>query len=146
MLEGIADHRTRDRGRHTVALTLFRRRATYALIDPAPIPVPRFSIDGWTFSGTPAAATLGSLPRQDLRDLETLLHGVDVQVDTPYTYERAAVLLERAGEHGPALSVCEAWLAHPASRWPEYTQHTRAMEKHKARLRVRLKPVSAAAR
>ena len=129
-----------------MALTLFRRRATYALIDPAPIPVPRFSIDGWTFSGTPAAAALGSLPRQDLRDLETLLHGVDVQVDTPYTYERAATLLERAGEHGPALSVCEAWLAHPASRWPEYTQHTRAMEKHKARLRVRLKPVSAAAR
>ncbi|MDQ1599889.1 MAG: hypothetical protein QOD68_1363, partial [Actinomycetota bacterium] len=85
-------------------------------------------------------------PRQDLRDLETLLHGVAVQVDTPYTYERAATLLERAGEHGPALSVCEAWLAHPASRWPEYTQHTRAMEKHKARLRVRLKPVSAAAR
>ena len=59
-----------------MALTLFRRRATYALIDPAPIPVPRFSIDGWTFSGTPAAAALGSLPRQDLRDLETLLHGV----------------------------------------------------------------------
>ena len=119
-----------------MALTLFRRRATYALIDPAPIPVPRFSIDGWTFSGT----------RQDLRDLETLLHGVAVNVDTPYTYERAAVLLERAGEHGPALSVCEAWLAHPASHWPEYTQHTRAMEKHKARLRVRLKPAPATAR
>jgi len=56
------------------------------------------------------------------------------------------VLLERPGEHGPALSVCEAWLAHPASHWPEYTQHTRAMEKHKARLRIRLKPVPATAR
>jgi hypothetical protein len=121
-----------------MALTLFRRRATDEVIEPAPIPVPRFSIDGWTFAGTPAAATLSTLPRQDLRDLETLLHGVDVDVDTPYTYERAAVLLERAGEHGPALSVCEAWLAHPAARWPEYTQHTRAMMKHRLRLRARL--------
>ena len=72
--------------------------------------MPRFSIDGWTFSGTPARLRrLAAGP--DLRDLETLLHGVAVEVDTPYTYERAAMLLERAGEHGPALSVCEAWLA-----------------------------------
>lgn len=127
-------------------MKLLRRREVTGEIEPAPIPVPRFSIDGWTFTGTPAAAALSSLPRQDLRELETLLHGVAVEADTPYTYERAAALLERAGEHGPALSVCEAWLAHPASHWPEYTQHTRAMEKHKARLRVRLKPVSAAAR
>ena len=118
---------------------LFRRRETGGLIDPAPIPVPRFSIDGWTLSGTPAAAHLTStLARPELRELETLLHGVAVAADTPYTYERAAVLLERAGEPGPALSVCEAWLAHPASKWPEYTHHTRAMEKHRARLRTRL--------
>jgi hypothetical protein len=117
---------------------LFRRHQTTAVIDPSPIPVPRFSIDGWTFSGTPAADRLAVLPRADLRELETLLHGVAVEVDTPYTYERAAVLLERAGEHGPALSVCEAWLAHPASRWPEYLHHTRALDKHRMRLRARL--------
>jgi hypothetical protein len=119
-------------------VSLFRRRVLDAVIEPAPIPVPRFSIDGWTFTGTPDLARLSGLPAADLRELETLLHGVAVEVDTPYTYERAAVLLERAGQHGPALSVCEAWLAHPASRWPEYVQHTRGVDKHRARLRARL--------
>lgn len=124
---------------------LFQRRPSLEVIDPSPIPVPRFSIDGWTLSGTPSADKLASnLPRQDLRELETLLHGVAVEVDTPYTYERAATLLERAGEPGPALSVCEAWLAHPAARWPEYAQHTRATDKHRARLRARLSSMVAA--
>jgi hypothetical protein len=118
---------------------LFRRRAEPVQIVPAAIPVPRFSIDGWTLTGTPLADKLTSrLPRPDLRELETLLHGIAVEVDTPYTYERAAVLLERSDEPGPALSVCEAWLAHPASKWPEYAQHTRSVELHRARLRSRL--------
>jgi hypothetical protein len=120
------------------AMGLFRRHPEIGIINPSPIPVPRFSIDGWTFSGTPAAAALSTLPSQDLRELETLLHGVAVEADTPYTYERAASLLERAGEPGPALSVCEAWLAHPAAQWPEYVQQTRALDKHRARLRSRL--------
>jgi hypothetical protein len=120
-------------------MALFRRREAPQEIEPAAIPVPRFSIDGWTLAGTPLAAKLASrLARPDLRELETLLHGVAVEADTPYTYERAAVLLERSDEPGPALSVCEAWLAHPASKWPEYVHHTRAIEKHRARLRVRL--------
>ncbi len=118
---------------------LFHRRPSVGVIDPSPIPVPRFSIDGWTLSGTPLAAKLAAgLPRQDMRELETLLHGVAVEADTPYTYERAAVLLERSGEPGPALSVCEAWLAHPASKWPEYVHHTRAIDKHRFRLRAKL--------
>lgn len=118
---------------------LFRRREVSAEIVPAAIPVPRFSIDGWTLSGTPLAAKLAAhLPRPELRELETLLHGIAVEADTPYTYDRAAVLLERADEPGPALSVCEAWLAHPASKWPEYLHHTRAIDKHRARLRMRL--------
>jgi hypothetical protein len=120
-------------------MPLFRRRAVLSEIEPAAIPVPRFSIDGWTLTGTPLADKLSArLPRSDLRELETLLHGIAVEVDTPYTYERAAVLLERSGEPGPALSVCEAWLAHPAARWPEYAQHTRGVERHRARLRTRL--------
>jgi hypothetical protein len=120
-------------------MALFRRRGTPAEIEPAAIPVPRFSIDGWTLSGTPLAAKLAArLSRLDLRELETLLHGVAVEVDTPYTYERAAGLLERADEPGPALSVCEAWLGHPAAKWPEYTAHTRAIERHRSRLRTRL--------
>lgn len=120
-------------------MQLFRRRAEPVEIVPAAIPVPRFSIDGWTLTGTPLADKLTArLPRPDLRELETLLHGIAVEVDTPYTYERAAVLLERSDEPGPALSVCEAWLAHPAARWPEYSQHTRSIERHRARLRSRL--------
>ena len=122
-----------------MALTLFRRRENDAVIDPSPIPVPRFSIDGWTLAGVPNFDGLSAnLPRPDLRELETLLHGVAVEVDTPYTYERAATLLERGHEPGPALSVCEAWLVHPAASWPEYAQHTRVIDKHRARLRYRL--------
>lgn len=124
---------------------VFRKRVLDVIIEPAPIPVPRFSIDGWTFDGTPDLARLASLPRGDIRELETLLHGVAVEVDTPYTYERAAVLLERAGEEGAALSVCEAWLAQPASKWAEYVQHTRAIDRHRARLRGRLSSQLAAA-
>jgi hypothetical protein len=120
-------------------MPLFRRRATPPDIEPAAIPVPRFSIDGWTLAGTPLAPKLTSrLAGPDLRELETLLHGIAVEVDTPYTYERAAVLLERSDEPGPALSVCEAWLAHPAAAWPEYVHHTLAIDKHRARLRVKL--------
>jgi hypothetical protein len=121
-------------------MSLFRgRRPAPQEIEPSAIPVPRFSIDGWTLSGTPLATKLASkLARPDLRELETLLHGIAVEADTPYTYERAAVLLERSDEPGPALSVCEAWLRHPASKWPEYVHHTKAIDKHRARLRARL--------
>src|SRR4249919_1869503 len=119
-------------------MSLFRRRVLDVVIEPAPIPVPRFSIDGWTFAGTPDLARLSGLPASDLRELETLLHGVAVEVDTPYTYERAAILLDRAGDTGPALSVCEAWLALPAAKWPEYLHHTRAIDKRRAWLRSRL--------
>ena len=129
-------------------MALFRRRVVAAPIEPAEIPVPRPSIDGWTLAGTPIAAVLAArLPRHDVRELETLLHGIAVAADTPYTYDRAAVLLERCGELGPALAVCEAWLALPAAGWPEYVHHTRAIEKHRMRLRTRLtsRPVQAAA-
>lgn len=130
-------------------MALFRRRVVAVEFEPADIPVPRSSIDGWTIAGTPIAETLAArLARHDMRELETLLHGVAVEADTPYTYDRAAVLLERGGEMGPALSVCEAWLAHPAAAWPEYVHHTRAIDKHRARLRTRLgtRPLKAAAR
>lgn len=120
-------------------MALFRRRHALAVIEPAAIPVPRFSIDGWTLAGTPLAAKMSATSlRGDLRELETLLHGVAVEADTPYTYERAAVILERCDEAGPALSVCEAWLARPVSTWPEHVHHTRAIDKHRARLRARL--------
>lgn len=116
-------------------MALFNRRPVTMVVEAAPIPVPRFSIDGWTLAGDPLAAKLA---KADLRELETLLHGIAVEVDTPYTYERAAILLDRAGDLGAALSVCEAWLALPAAKWPEYLHHTRAIDKRRTRLRVRL--------
>ena len=124
-------------------MALFHRRPESTAIEAAPIPVPRFSIDGWTLAGDPLA---GKLSKGDLRELETLLHGIAVEVDTPYTYERASILLDRAGDTGPALSVCEAWLALPAAKWPEYLHHTRAIDKRRARLRARLagRPASTA--
>jgi hypothetical protein len=116
-------------------MALFNRRPVTADVEASPIPVPRFSIDGWTLAGDPLA---GKLAKGDLRELETLLHGIAVEVDTPYTYERAAILLDRAGDLGPALSVCQAWLALPAAKWPEYLHHTRAIDKRGTRLRARL--------
>lgn len=120
-------------------MALFRRQDNLAVVEPAAIPVPRSTIDGWTLSGTALADKLSTrTARGDLRELEILLHGISVHADTPYTYERAATLLERCGEHGAALSVCEAWLAHPASRWPEHGQQTRGVVRHTSRLRSRL--------
>jgi hypothetical protein len=115
-------------------MAFFHRRPVTSAVEAAPIPVPRFSIDGWTLAGHPLA---GKLAKGDLRELETLLHGIAVEVETPYTYERAAILLDRAGDAGPALSVCEAWLALPAAKWPEYVHHTRAIDKRRTRLRAR---------
>ena len=128
---------SRAMSRH-MTLPMFRRRLPEVALEPAPIPVPRFSIDGWTFDGTPEMARLATLSRADVRELETLLHEVASQADTPYTYERAAVLLERAGEAAPAMSVCEAWLVHPAAGWPEFAAATRNIARHRTRLRSRL--------
>ena len=115
-------------------MALFHRRQAGQPVEPAPIPVPRASIDGWTLAGS---ALVAKLSKPDLRELEILLHGIAVSADTPYTYERAAILLERAGDPGPALSVCDAWRALPAAKWPEYVHHTRAIEKRRTRLRTR---------
>ncbi len=122
-------------------MTLFRRRLAEVPREPATIPVPRSTIDGWTLAGTPLAA---KLPKADLRELETLLHGIAVAAETPYTYERAAILLERAAEPGQALAVCERWMSQPASRWPEYVHHTRAIDKRRMRLRARQAVVASA--
>jgi hypothetical protein len=119
---------------------LFSRRQPAPPLEPAPIPVPRPSIDGWTLSGSPLVTKLS---KPDLRELEILLHGIAVQADTPYTYERAAVLLERAGDPAVAVSICDAWIALPAAGWPEYAHHTRAIEKRRGRLRNR-QPTAAA--
>jgi hypothetical protein len=115
-------------------MALFHRRPAPTLTEVAAVPVPRFSIDGWTLEGTPLAA---KLTKDDLRELETLLHGIAIRVDTPYTYDRAAQLLELAGEAGQALAVCEVWADLPAATAPEHAAQTRAIHKRGDRLRAR---------
>ena len=56
-------------------MPLFRRRPAAPPVEPAPIPVPTPTIDGWTLAGTVLATKLGGL---DLRELETLLHGIAI--------------------------------------------------------------------
>lgn len=120
-------------------MSLFRRRVMVQDVETATIPVPRFSIDGWTLAGTPLGAAISArLPRADVRELETLLHEVTAGSDTPYTYARAATLLERGDELPTALAVCEAWLDSPAASQQDYAQQTRVIDKHRFRLRGKL--------
>lgn len=104
-------------------------------IPAIPLIIPRPSVDGWTLAGTPLALRLD---REHHREVATLLHGVGIRVDTPYTYERAVALLERLGEYEQALSVCEAWLCHPASARPTSASTTKLITRRRARLRARV--------
>jgi len=104
-------------------------------VPPLPLVVPRSSVDGWTLAETALAARV---PREDQREVATLLHGVSIGVDTPYTYERAVDLLEELGEEEQALSACEAWLAHPAADRPTSASTTRLLTKRRARLRAKV--------
>jgi hypothetical protein len=116
-------------------VSLFRKRAAPAEVEPVPLVVPRSSIDGWTLDGTPLAA---SVARGDRRELATLLHGVAVRVETPWTYIRAVELLEAAHEPAQAYAVCAAWLALPAATRPGHAHDTRTLVRAQDRLRVRL--------
>lgn len=111
------------------------RRQVDEDVPPVPLITPQSSVDGWTLSGTPLAARIR---REHHREVATLLHGVGIRVDTPWTYERASGLLERLGEYEQALSVCEAWLTHPASVRPTSASTTKLITKRRTRLRVRV--------
>lgn len=115
-------------------MALFRRRPAPSPVDPPKLVLPRASIDGWTLAGTPVGARLTPADR---RELETLLHAVAVHSDSPWTYERAAALLEKAGEPGQALAVLDAWSERPAATWPMHVHATRGIDKRRARLRLR---------
>ena len=118
---------------------LFRRRVMVQDVEPTAIPEPRFSIDGWTLAGTALGTAISArLTRAEVRELETLLHEVTAHSDTPYVYDRAASLLERCEELPTALAVCEAWLDSPPALQPEYAAQTRAIDKHRFRLRGKL--------
>ena len=115
--------------------SLFRRRGPLPPVTAPPLVVPRQTLDGWSLDGTPLAR---SVPKQDLRELANLLHGVASRAETPWTYERAAELLVHAGEDGQAYAVAEAWLGGRGARQPEHAQATRSLERTLERLRARL--------
>jgi hypothetical protein len=115
-------------------MALFRRRPAPAPVDAPQLVLPRASIDGWTLAGTAIGARLSPADR---RELETLLHAVAVHSDSPWTYERAAALLEKAGEPGQALAVLDLWPTRPAATWPSHAHATRGIDKRRARLRLR---------
>lgn len=113
----------------------FRRSSAPPEVEPAPLVLPRATVDGWTLDGTPLAA---AVPRGQQRELSTLLHGVAIGVDTPWTYERAVELLEAAGQSAQAHAVCHAWLARPAAAQPANAHATRNLTRARDRLRARL--------
>ncbi|MGC0420665.1 hypothetical protein [Embleya sp. AB8] len=96
---------------------------------------PRRSLDGWTLEGTPLA---DRFEPEELRELGTLLHGVGAEMRTAWTYERAADLLERAGERPQALAVVEVWFALPEEVRRASPAATRALGRRRQRLRGRL--------
>lgn len=113
------------------------RRATHGR-EPVPGPglvQPRRSLDGWTLEGT---ALADRFDREELRELATLLHGVGAEMRTAWTYERAADLLERAGERPQALAVVEVWFALPDEVRRASPAATRSLGRRRQRLRSRL--------
>jgi hypothetical protein len=104
-------------------------------IPQAELPAPICTVDGWTLEDEVLTT---HLPRSDVRELATLLHYVNIHVETPWTYERAGELLEQAGEMPAALAVYQEWLAMPVARRPALSAQTRTLERRRARLREHL--------
>ncbi|WP_436773553.1 hypothetical protein [Yinghuangia sp. YIM S09857] len=103
---------------------------------PGPVVLaPRRSLDGWTLDGTPLAFRFG---REELRELATLMHGVSAGMETPYTYERAADLLEKGGERPQALAVLDAYFTLPPHIRDANPSETRTLGRRRQRLRKRL--------
>lgn len=96
------------------------------------LPAPVSTVDGWTLEDNHLAT---KLPRSELRELATLLHYVNIHVETPWTYERAGELLEQAGDAGGALAVYQEWLTMPVARRPALSAQTRTLERRLQRLR-----------
>lgn len=103
---------------------------------PGPdVVAPRRSLDGWTLEGT---ALGGRFAGEELRELGTLMHGVSAGMDTPWTYERAADILEAGGERPQALAVLDAYFALPRRIHDANPVSTRALARRRQRLRKRL--------
>lgn len=117
-----------------MALFLSRKSEPHSVV-AEPLVVPRPSVDGWTLEGT---RLWDRVNRNDARELATLLHGIAIKVDTPWTYERAAEMLDAIGEAGLAYAVCTAWLALPEAAEAVNAQGTKTITRQSNRLRARL--------
>jgi hypothetical protein len=124
-----------DDGKHGYGLTM----AWWRKSDPEgvvvlgdPLPVPISTVDGWTLAGT----GLSSVRGDTARELATLLHGIELGVDTPWTYQRAAELLDEVGSPRIALTALDAWLSQPIAK--ERPDQTRLIQRQRDRLHSRL--------
>lgn len=57
-------------------------------------------------------------------------------METPWTYLRAAELLEQFGYPRMALTALDCWLSHPMAK--SKTEQTKALERHRTKLHQRL--------
>lgn len=97
-----------------------------------PLPVPVATVDGWTLTGTPLEHLRGDVARE----LATHLHGIELGVETAWTYLRTAELLEECGFPKMALTALDAWLSHPYA--PARVEETKVLERHREKLHTRL--------
>lgn len=89
-------------------------------------------MDGWTLRGTALAEIRGDAGWE----LATHLHGIELGVETSWTYGRAAELLEQAGHPRMALTALDAWLSHPLAK--SKPDQTRLIERQRSKLHSRL--------
>jgi hypothetical protein len=73
-----------------------------------PVVEPRFSIDGWTYRGTPLEE---AFPPQVEAELAQAVHMICAGLATAWNYRRAVQLLEREGAYAQAYAVLEFWAA-----------------------------------
>lgn len=111
-------------------------------VEPEPVAVPdvvvpTYSLDGWTLEST---CLRGRLPEETEGELATLLHYVRVGVRTPWTYERAAQVLEEIREQAQALAICERYFTLCGNS-DSVRQTARPLERRRNRLREQLAPV-----
>lgn len=97
-------------------------------IQSEPLPHPRQDLDGWTLTGT----QLDHMHGAEGREMAVLLHNIDLHVDTPWTYQRAADMLQESGHPEMALAALDLWLSHPHAA----DQPDRTREVHRQRTRL----------
>lgn len=96
------------------------------------LPKPSRDLDGWSLKET----DLNNLRGPDARELAVLLHGIDLKVDTPWTYQRAADMLEQTGHPEMAITALDLWLSHPHA--VDQPERTRDVHRQRVKLQERI--------